>query len=122
MSISLSSIGHTFSIVLHGLHTGLAAVERILPTLQQQEPLLERITSLLPGAGAQTALTIERVAFAGLGELAAAVQAADAATLGNGLDLKVDGEVALAVKKLLTDFSAELIAAGLVKPKAVPTV
>ena len=71
--------------------------------------------SLIPRAGAQTAVDIERVAFGVLGDVAAAVNAADQATLAKGVNVTLGADVAAAVRTLITDFKSELQAAG-VKP------
>jgi len=53
------------------------------------------------------------VAFGVLGDVAAAVNAADQAALAKGVSVTLDAEVAAAVKTLITDFKSELQAAGL---------
>jgi hypothetical protein len=111
--ISFNSVGHAFACILQKVHAGLQAVEKILPAIQKDATIVEGITSLIPGAGAQTALAIERVAFGVLGDVAAAVNAADAATLAKGIDVTLDAEAVAAVKALITDFKTELQAAGL---------
>ena len=61
---------------------------------------------------AQTAVAIERVAFGVLAGVAAAVSAADQATLSKGVSVTLGAGVAAAVKTLITDFKSELQAAG----------
>jgi hypothetical protein len=50
-----------------------------------------------------------------LGDVAAAVNAADQATLAKGVNVTLGADVAAAVRTLITDFKSELQAAG-VKP------
>ena len=52
------------------------------------------------------------MAFGVLGDVAAAVSAADQATLSKGVSVTLDAGVASAVKTLITDFKSELQAAG----------
>lgn len=66
-------------------------------------------SALIPG-GTQTAGAIERVAFGALGD--ASVNAADQATLANGVNVSLDAEVAAAVKALIADFKSELLVAA----------
>ena len=119
MMINFKSIGHAFASALTTIHAGLKAVEKILPSIQGDEKIIEGVTALIPGAGAQTALAVERVAFSVLGDVAAAVQAVDAAALASGVNVTLDAEAVAAVKALIADFGKELTGAGLVKP--VPT-
>jgi hypothetical protein len=111
--ISFKSIGNAFAFALQKIHAGLQAVERVLPVVEKDAAIVEGITALIPGAGAQTAVAIERVAFGVLGDVAAAVNAADQAALAKGVSVTLDAEVAAAVKTLITDFKSELQAAGL---------
>ena len=113
--ITFRSVGNVFASVLSSIHTGLKAVEKILPSIQQDAQIVEGVTALIPG-GAQTALAVDRVAFGVLGDVAAAVSAVDEATLAKGLNVTLDAEVAAAVKALVSDFKSELQAAGLLKP------
>ena len=114
--ITFRSVGNVFASVLSSIHTGLKAVEKILPSIQQDAQIVEGLTAMIPGEGAQTALAVERVAFGVLGDVAAAVSAVDEATLAKGLNVTLDAEVAAAVKALVSDFKSELQAAGLLKP------
>jgi len=114
--ITFRSVGNVFASVLSSIHTGLKAVEKILPSIQQDAQIVEGLTAMIPGEGAQTALAVERVAFGVLGDVAAAVSAVDEATLAKGLSVTLDAEVAAAVKALVSDFKSELQAAGLLKP------
>jgi hypothetical protein len=111
--ISLNSIGHAFAFALQQIHAGLQAVEKVIPLVQKDAAIVEGITALLPGAGAQTAVAIERVAFGVLGDVAAAVNAADQAALAKGVSVTLDAEVVAAVKTLIADFKSELQAVGL---------
>ena len=114
--ITFWSVGNVFASVLSSINTGLKAVEKILPSIQQDAQIVEGLTAMIPGEGAQTALAVERVAFGVLGDVAAAVSAVDEATLAKGLSVTLDAEVAAAVKALVSDFKSELQAAGLLKP------
>ena len=116
--ISFASIGHAFAAALSEIHAGLRVVEKILPSIQQDAAVVEGVTALIPGGGAQTALMVERVAFAILGDVAAAVSAADSAAVASGLNVSLDAQVVAAVKALVTDFKSDLQAAGLLKPAA----
>ena len=111
--ISFQSVGHAFAFALQKIHAGLQAVEKLIPAVEKAAPTIEGITALIPGAGAQTAVAVERVAFGVLGDVAAAVNAADQAALAKGVSVTLDAEVATAVKTLITDFKSELQAAGL---------
>ena len=111
--ISLQSIGHAYAYALEKIHAGLQAVEKVIPAVEKDSSIVEGITALIPGAGAQTAVAIERVAFGVLGDVAAAVNAADQAGLANGVSVTLDAQVAAAVKTLISDFKSELQAAGL---------
>ena len=53
--ITFWSVGNVFASVLSSIHTGLKAVEKILPSIQQDAQIVEGVTALIPG-GAQTAL------------------------------------------------------------------
>jgi len=68
--ITFRSVGNVFASVLSSIHTGLKAVEKILPSIQQDAQIVEGVTALIPGGGAQTALAVERVAFGVLGDVA----------------------------------------------------
>ncbi len=111
--ITFKTVGHAFAFAIQKIHAGLQAVEKVLPATQKDEAIVEGVTSLIPGAGAQTAVAVERVAFGVLGDVAAAVSKADAAALANGVNVTLDAEVAAAVKALITDFKADLQSAGL---------
>jgi hypothetical protein len=111
--ISFKSIGHAFAFALQKIHAGLQAVEKVIPAVAKDATIVEGITALIPGAGAQTAVAIERVAFGILGDVAAAVNAADQAALAKGVNVTLDAEVAAAIKTLISDFKSELQAAGL---------
>lgn len=111
--MALKSIGSAFGIALEKIHAGLQAVEKIIPSIQKDASVVEGITALIPGAGAQSALAIERVAFGVLGDVASAVSSADEATLAKGVNVTLDQEAATAVKTLITDFKSELQAAGI---------
>jgi hypothetical protein len=111
--ISFQSVGHAFAFALEKIHAGLQAVEKVIPSIQKDASIVEGITALIPGAGAQTAVAIERVAFGVLGDVAAAVSAADQATLAKGISVSLDTAAVTAVKTLITDFKSELQAAGL---------
>jgi len=111
--ISFKSIGHAFAFALQKIHAGLQAVEKVIPAVEKDATIVEGITALIPGAGAQTAVAIERVAFGVLGDVAAAVNAADQAALAKGVNVTLDAEVAAAIKTLISDFKSELQAAGL---------
>ena len=111
--ISFQSIGHAFAFALEKIHAGLQAVEKVIPAIQKNEAVVEGVTALIPGAGTQTAVAIERVAFSVLGDVAAAVNATDQAALAKGISVSLDAEVAAAVKSLITDFKTELQTVGL---------
>ncbi|MGA3099529.1 MAG: hypothetical protein ABSF25_23995 [Bryobacteraceae bacterium] len=111
--ISFNSIGNAFAFALQQIHAGLQAVEKVIPVVQKDAAIVEGITALIPGAGAQTAVAIERVAFGVLGDVASAVNAADQAALTKGISVILDAEVVAAVKTLLADFKSELQTVGL---------
>ena len=105
-------VGHAFAFALQTIHAGLQAVERVIPAIEKAAPTVEGITALIPGGGAQTAVAIERVASGVLGDVAAAVDAADQATLAKGVNVTLDADVAAAVKTPIADFKSELQAVG----------
>jgi hypothetical protein len=111
--VSFKSIGHAFAFALQQIHAGLQAVEKVIPAVQKDAAIVEGITALIPGAGAQTAVAIERVAFGVLGDVATAVNVADQAALAKGISVTLDAEVTAAVKTLIADFKSELQAVGL---------
>jgi len=111
--LTFRSMGNACAYALEKVHAGLQAVEKIIPAVQKDASIVEGITALIPGAGAQTAVAIERVAFGVLGDVTAAVSAADQATLAKGVSVTLDAEVVASVKALITDFKAELQAVGL---------
>ena len=96
--ITFESVGHEFAYALEKLHAGLQAVEKVIPAVQKDASIVEGVTALIPGAGAQTAVAVERVAFGVLGDVAAAVNAADQATLSKGISVSLDTGAVTAVK------------------------
>jgi len=94
----VSVLGACVAYAIEKIHSGLQAVEKVIPAVQKDAGIVEGITALIPGAGAQTAVAIERVAFGVLGDVVAAVSAVDHATLAKGVNVALDATVAAAVK------------------------
>lgn len=111
--ITFKTLGHAYAYALEKIHAGLQAVEKVIPVVQKDATIVEGITALFPGASAQTAVAIERVAFGVLGDVASAVSQADQAALANGVNVALDADVVAAVKTLITDFKSDLQTAGI---------
>jgi hypothetical protein len=107
MSFGFDNLGHAFASALHDVHVGLSWVAREIPKLQADAPTVEAITGLV----SPQAATIERAAFAILGDVAAAVNAADQAALANGMDVKLDASTVQSVKNLIADLKPQLMIA-----------
>jgi hypothetical protein len=112
MAFSFSSVEHFFASVFHDIHVAAKAVEQAAPQILKAEPVIEGLTSLVPGAGAP-ALVIERAAFQALGSVVAAVNTADSAAAANGLNVTLDVQTATEFKALIQAFSTQLQAAGI---------
>lgn len=106
-------MGHFFSAVLKDIHIGAQAVEKAIPAIQKQEPLIEGLTAvLLPLGVGTTAVTIERAAFSALGAIAAAVHSLDDAAVANGVNIALDAATVKDFKALFTALKPQLAASG----------
>jgi hypothetical protein len=100
MAFTWQSAGHAFASLLKDVVTVSKKVVTVLGGLQNEEKLIESLTSLVnPQAAA-----VEQIAFGALGELVAAVQATETAAGANGVNVAFDASVVAEVKKLVTEF------------------
>lgn len=85
MAITFKSVGHFFATVFTAVKSGITKIEGTAATV-------ETVTAAIPVFGS-LALTVEKAAYATLGEVAALLNAGDAAVaakLGDaGLDINV---------------------------------
>jgi len=84
MGITWKSVGHVFASGFHDLVVAARAVALFSAKVQPEASTIESITSLVPIYGPEAA-TIERLAFAALGEFAAIVNAAGGASAAASL-------------------------------------
>ena len=100
MAFTWQSAGHAFASLLKDVVTVSKKVVTVLGGLQNEEKLIESLTSLVnPQAAA-----VEQIAFGALGELVAAVQATETAAGTNGVNVAFDASVVAEVKKLIAEF------------------
>lgn len=107
MALTWSSIGHVFASGFKDVVTGAKAVEAFIAKIDTpaNQTEIEALTALIPGIGTQAAAA-ERLAFAALGEFAAAVNSADAAAQQNGLNVTLDAAFVAEIKALMAEFPA----------------
>lgn len=112
MSIfSFSSVQHFAASAISDLHKVLKFIEKEAPVVVGTEPLVEGVTAIALGA-ASPVVTIERAAFAALGHIVVAVQAADDAAAVHGVSLTLDSEAVVAFKELIAEFKGDLAKIG----------
>ena len=100
MAFTWQSAGHAFASLFKDVVTVSKKVVTALGGLQNEEKLIESLTSLV----SPQAAAVEQIAFGALGELVAAVQATETAAGANGVNVAFDASVVAEVKKLIADF------------------
>ena len=100
MAFTWQSAGHAFASLFKDVVTVSKKVVTALGGLQNEEKLIESLTSLV----SPQAAAVEQIAFGALGELVAAVQATETAAGANGVNVTFDASVIAEVKKLIADF------------------
>ena len=100
MAFTWQSAGHAFASLFKDVVTVSKKVASALGNIQNEEKLIESLTSLV----SPQAAAVEQIAFGALGELLAAVQATETAAGANGVNVSFDASVVAEVRKLITDF------------------
>jgi hypothetical protein len=100
MAFTWQSAGHAFASLFKDVVTVSKKVITALSDLQNEEKLIESLTSLV----SPQAAAVEQIAFGALGALVAAVQATETAAAANGINVAFDASVVAEVKKLIADF------------------
>ena len=100
MAFTWQSAGHAFASLFKDVVTVSKKVITALSDLQNEEKLIESLTSLV----SPQAAAVEQIAFGALGALLAAVQATETAAGANGINVAFDASVVAEVKKLVADF------------------
>jgi hypothetical protein len=100
MAFTWQSAGHAFASLFKDVVTVSKTVVSALGGLQNDEKLIESLTSLV----SPQAAAVEQIAFGALGELIAAVQATETAAGANGINVSFDASVITEVRKLITNF------------------
>ena len=100
MAFTWQSAGHAFASLVKDVVTVSKKVITALSGLQNEEKLIESLTSLV----SPQAAAVEQIAFGALGALVAAVQATETAAAANGINVAFDAAVVAEVKKLIADF------------------
>ncbi len=107
---SFSSIEHKLASGFTYIVKGLKYVETsIIPTIEAESPVIEGLTGLV----SPKAETIERAAFAALGQLLAPVQASEASAAQDGLSVTLDGATVASYKAFLAEFKGDLAQVGI---------
>lgn len=109
-TFGFASVGHFFAAAFHDLQKALSFAEQVGTQVQGAEGKIEALTSLLPN-GAK-AVEVERAAFSALGVLLGAVSATNAAVAEDGLNIKLDAAMVVALRTLVGDVRGELAALG----------
>ncbi len=104
------SVEHFMASAFHDLQKALLFAEQSGAKAMKAEGTVEGITALLPNGS--TAVVLERAAFSALGMVLAAANAASAAAVQNGLDLKLDAAAAAAFRSLIESCRSELAVLG----------
>ncbi len=115
MAFTWQSAGHAFASLFKDVVTVSKKVVTALGGLQNEEKLIESLTSLV----SPQAAAVEQIAFGALGELVAAVQATETAAGANGVNVSFDASVFAEVKKLITDFPSRRPGRGGVRQKQI---
>src|ERR1700677_4465823 len=100
MAFTWQSAGHAFASLFKDVVTVSKKVVTVIGGLQNEEKLIESLTSLV----SPQAAAVEQIAFGARGERVAAVQATEAAAGANGVNVAFDASVVAEVKKLITEF------------------
>lgn len=100
MAFTWHTAGHAFASLFKDVVTVSKKVVSALSGLQNNEKLIESLTSLV----SPQAAAVEQIAFGALGELIAAVQATETAASANGINVSFDASVIAEVRKLIADF------------------
>ncbi|MGC2399478.1 MAG: hypothetical protein WA510_06840 [Acidobacteriaceae bacterium] len=100
MAFTWHTTGHAFASLFKDLVTISNKVASALHGVQNNEKLIESLTSLV---SPQTA-AVEQIAFGALGQLIAAVQATETAVSTNGINVSFDASVIEEARKLIADF------------------
>jgi hypothetical protein len=100
MAFTWQSAGHAFSSLFKDVVTVSKKVVTALGKVQNEEKLIESLTSLV----SPEAAAVEQIAFGALGELVAAVQATETAAGANGVNVSFDASVIAEVRKLVANF------------------
>lgn len=93
MAITFNSIGHFFASVFQKSET-------VITKIEGTETTVEAVTAVIPTYG-PLALPIEKAAYAVLGEVAAVLSSADAATKAKLVDAGLDQNIIATVEDLL---------------------
>lgn len=109
-TFGFASVGHFFAAAFHDLQKALSFAEQAGARIEGVEGKVEALTALLPN-GAK-AVEVERAAFSALGVLLGAVTATNAAVSADGLNIKLDAAMVVALRALVGDVHAELAALG----------
>jgi len=96
--ITLKSVGHFFAKAYH-------AVVADLPKVEKTEGVVETVSAAVPVYG-PLAVPLEKVAYALLGEVSAALNAGDAAVQAKLADAGLDIEVIQTVHDVVESFPA----------------
>ena len=96
MALSFKSVGHMFATFFHAVGTGVAKLE-------STETSVETATAAIPGAA--PAVTIEKAAYAVLGEVASILNTGGEAVEAKLTDAGLDSAVVTQVKGLLGSVS-----------------
>jgi hypothetical protein len=100
MAFTWQSAGHAFASLFKDVVTVSKKVVSALGGIQNEETLIESLTSLV----SPQAAAVEQIAFGALGELVAAVQATETAAGANGVNVSFDASVVTEVRALIKDF------------------
>jgi hypothetical protein len=100
MAFTWQSAGHAFASLFKDVVTVSKKVIIALGNIQNEEKLIESLTSLV----SPQAAAVEQIAFGALGALVAAVQAVEAAASANGINVAFDASVVTEVRKLIAEF------------------
>ena len=100
MAFTWQSAGHAFASLFKDVVTVSKKVIIALGGLQDEEKVIESLTSLV----SPQAAAVEQIAFGALGELLAAVQATETAAGANGVNVSFDASVVAEVRALIKDF------------------
>lgn len=101
MAITFKSVAHVFA-------TAYSKLVAAIPKIEKTEGVVEAVTAKVPVYGT-LALPVEKLAYAGLGELAAVLHAGGAAVSAKLADAGLDIAVIQAIEALVAD-SPQLVA------------